>query len=1072
MNQKPYCKKHFQQIMRKMLTLLLSLIFIGAVYAQERTVSGSITDKSNAPLPGVNIVIKGTTTGTVTDLNGKFSVKVPDNNAVLVITYVGYDKQEIQVGTQTSIGVQLKENVQQLNEVVVVGYGVQKKSDLTGAVASVSGDKLKEMPVAGVDQALQGRAAGVNIISNTGMPGGTSSVQIRGISSINGTAPLVIVDGMPSSLDYITHDLNPGDIESLEVLKDASSAAIYGASGGNGVILVSTKKGKAGKTVTTFNYYRGWQTPWKKLDMCNSQQYVEIQNNLAAVKYANNGKFTKPLKLFSTKPDTFPNYNWQDIMFRTAMMENYDFSISGGNEKSTFMVSSNYLTQYGILKPSDFTRFTTRINSDHQLSSKIKFGENANFAYTKTNGYTEGQYSSEYVNNNQGILTGILTMYPYISPYDSSGNWSISPNGGSNPKVAEDTKNRQEYQYNTGGNVYIDLNLFKGFTFTSRLGSYINFGVKDEFTPVFHYSTTYYNANNSIYKMMNEGFGWTFQNFATYSTSLFTDHNISLMAGMESGYDKYIEMFGTRLDLINETPEMRYFDASQDNTSTLQFVQGGRNDHESSSYAYFGRFNYDYKGRYLATFNYRNDNSSRFGPGKRSGKFPSYSFGWKFSEEGFMKDQNIISFGKIRYGWGSTGANAPDYYAYYASVVPNQKALTYDFDHATITNGSAIVQVPNRDIHWETMVMNDLGIDLGFLNNKVNFTGDYFIRHNNGMLVHQDLAALSGTYQLQADQYQLGGDARPLVNAGNMENKGFEFSIGYKKMEGELKTSIDFNITYSTNKYSGNDTITYGNVGVNLTPITITESGHPIAQFYGYKTNGIFRDTNDVKNYAKNGKLIQPGAKPGDFKFVDVNGDGKISPLDKTLIGNPFPKFAFGFSCNFEYKGFDLSLFFQGSSGNKIFNGQKSNLMTQDIGGNYLTDELNQYRAPIYDNNGNLIYAGHTNTNLPRLDPKGSNGNFSRVSDFYVEDGSYIRLKNLQFGYTVPKQFSNKFGVETFRVYVGFKNLLTLTKYSGFDPEIGANVISGSQGELLFGTDKAGNYPQPFMFQVGANLQF
>lgn len=1092
MKQKFYFLKQFKHLTKRMLLLLVSIIFVGSLYAQERTITGSITDKAGVPLPGVNVVLKGATSGAITDLDGKFSIRVPGNDAVLSITYVGYIKQEVPVGEQTVINVQMEEEVKVLSEVVVVGYGVQKKSDLTGAVASVSGDNLKKVPAIGVDQALQGRAAGVNIISNTGMPGGSSTIQIRGISSMNGTKPLVIIDGVPSSVEYLSQDLNAGDIESLEVLKDASSSAIYGATGGNGVILVTTKKGKSGKTVTTFDYYRGWQNPWKEIEMCNSQQYVEMRNNIAAMKYANTS-MTAPFVPYSDRPDTFPYYNWQDVMLRTSVMENYDFSISGGNEKSTFMIRTNYMQQQGILRKSDFSRFGLRINSDHKLSKLFKIGENASFVYTKLNGYREADFTSEYAVNNTGVFQGVLTMYPFIPAYNDTGGWAMTPDGSQNPKIAEDIKNRQEYRYKMGGNAYIDFNLFKGFTYTTNLSSYVNFDMDDEYKRAFSYSPTVFNtqAASSVYKLMAKSFGWTFQNYATYSTKVFTDNNISLMAGMESHFDNYLNMSGTRKDIIDLPAEMRYFDAARDNASVDQFVRGGASDNESSTYAYFGRLNYDYKGKYLATFNYRKDYSSRFGPENRSGVFPSYSFGWKFSEEEFMKSVQFLSFGKVRYGWGKTGANAPGIYSYYATVVPSQGALRYEYDTTTFSEGSAPVKVANRAIQWESMIMTSVGLDLGFFNNKLNITADYFNRHSEKMFLYKDLPAPVGVYQFLSDQTQLGGEARPLVNAGTMLNKGFEFSIGYKKAEGELKSSFDLNITFASNEMTevGADSIAYGRIGVNLANFVINKKGNPVAQFYGLKTNGIFTEKDAATRIvggnsqvyvwnqpytinATTGDTVfaQPSAKPGDLRYVDMNGDGRINDQDKVMIGNPSPKFTFGFSCNFEYKNFDLNLFFQGSYGNKIFNGSKFYLMGQDVAGNYMTSQLNQYRSPVRNAAGELVDPGNTNTSLFRLDPRGQNGNLTRVSDIYVEDGSYVRLKSIQLGYTIPKSICSKFGVESLRFYVGAKNLLTFTNYTGFDPEIGNNDITGNS--LLLGIDKGGVYPQPRVFLAGVNLKF
>ena len=1081
-------KKNLWKSRLKTIFIVLVIMFAGGFFtcinatdnstvAQQpgNVVTGTVTTAEGEKLPGVNIIIKGTSIGTVTDVEGNYSLVVPEEHlsGELQISYVGYLTETLKIAGQRAINVIMIPDLQLLEEIVVIGYGVQRKSDLTGAIASVSGEKLVEVPVAGVDQALQGRAAGVNVISNTGMPGGSISIQIRGISSINGNQPLVIVDGVPSSLN----GLNPNDVESIEVLKDASSAAIYGASGGNGVILITTKKGSAGKAKASFNFYRGWQEPWKKVDVCNSQEYARIMNWIAILEDPNDPDY------FSTQPDTLPNYDWQDIMFRTAVMDNYDFSISGGNEISTYMLSTSYTTQEGILRNSDYNRLTVRINSDHKLGKRIKIGENVNFINSKTNGYDEWVYTQEY----NTPMRNILPMYPYLAPYDEEGVWTKPPNG-SNPKVAEDVLHEQRYRYNLAGNTYAEINLLKGLTFISRLSGGLNFEIDDIFKPVYDHVPTDKNEVSSVEKTVRRHLEWNWQNYATYALNFLSDHNITVMAGMESGYDKNIDITGTREGLINETPEMRYFNASLNDTSLNQLIEGGGD--ESSRYAYFGRLNYDYKGKYLLTANFRRDGSSRFGPGYRFGNFPSFSAGWKFSEEEFARNIPYLSFGKLRFGWGSTGANAPGLYAYYARVNSTLSAFNYIYDRSSLSTGAAPVQMPNREIRWETMIMSNVGIDLGFFENQLNFTADYFVKTSEDMLLYQPQPALSGIYQFASDVYQLGGDARPIVNVGSIENKGLELSLGYRKISGSLRHAADFNITFIKNKVLDlkGDSLAYGSVGVNLSPITMTKAGYPMSQFYGFVTDGIFTEEDaavdeDGRVYIWNqpftinavGDTIyaQRRAAPGDLHFVDVNGDSLITNADRTMIGSPLPKFTLGFSYNIEYKGFDMNLFLQGSFGNKIFNGIKNWLYNQEVGGNRSTDLLDQYRSPVYDDDGNLVDAGNTNTTMFRLDPRGLNGNLTRVSDIYIEDGSYLRLKNIQLGYTLPAKLTQRVGIESFRIYVGAKNLITITKYTGFDPEIGPNVSApAAQRNLLMGTDKGATYPQTRMYLTGINMTF
>jgi TonB-dependent starch-binding outer membrane protein SusC len=1025
----------------------------------KKLIKGVVTDqKTSNSLPGLTVVVKGSTIGTITDIDGKFSIMASEKD-VLEFSFIGYAKKEVVVGNQTTLNITMSEDVMGLDEVVVTGYGVQKKSDLTGSIASVGSQKLTEMPAISVDQALQGRAAGVSVTQNTGIPGGQVSIQIRGISSINGTEPLVIVDGVRGSLS----NMNPGDIESVEILKDASSAAIYGSSGGNGVILVTTKKGKSGKLSTQFSHYSGWQSPWKKMDMMNSQELAEMLN------YSNAMKGKDP---FTTKPDTLPNYDWQDIMFRNALMQNYDLSISGGSEKSTFFVSANYQKQDGILRKSDYNRFGIRINSTHQVSKYIKIGENAQFTKTRNNGYEEWEFQDEY----NTPLTAIFNMYPFLSPYDANGEWTQNPTGGRNPKVAEDILNKHRDAYSIGGNAFIEINPFKGFIFTSKVNGYVNFNLSSEFNKVYHYNTTTYNEHSKIIKSNTTEYGWEMQNYFNYNTTIAQNHNIGVMGGFEARRSKNESMRGQRLDLINETPEMQYFDASTDGSSSTQIITG--RGWEEASFAYFGRINYDYRGKYLVTANIRNDHSSRFGPAHRSGVFPSFSFGWKFSEEEFIKNMNFINFGKLRFGYGETGANAPERYAYYASVNSTSNAFKYIFDQSsTASSGATLQKIPNTEMHWETMIMSNVGVDLGFLGNRLNLSVDLFKKENDGMLINQILPSIAGMYIGNNLVQTFGGDANPTTNIGKFENMGVETTIGYK-IVGKLKANFDLNFTYIKNKVvdiSG-DSLYSGRNGVSLQDFLLTSEGWPVSQFNGFITDGLY--TEDDAIIDSKGRTIiyrltstgdtvlqKKGILPGDLKFSDLNGDGKITNADKTNIGSPVPKFIFGFSTNLEYENFDLNIFFEGKFGHKIFNGTNWWLMEQTISGNRLKLMLDQYREPIEDVLGKTLQ-GKTNTTLPRFDPADPNGNFTHVSDFYVENGNYIRLKNIQLGYNFDNKLISKIGLSKLRIYVGAKNLLTFTKYSGFDPEI------ASSNMLTQGIDKAGNYPQSRVYLVGINIEF
>jgi len=1098
----------------------------GSVFAksasqqEKQTISGSVVDANGMALPGVTILLKGSTVGTITDMDGKFSLSALPTD-ILVFKFVGYLNEEVTVGTNTNIDVKLVEDIIGLDEVIVTGYGVQKKSDLTGAVASVSGDKISEMPVMGVAQALQGRAAGVSVMSNTGLPGSGVSIAIRGVSSINGTQPLIIVDGVRGSLN----DLNADDIESIEILKDASSAAIYGSAGGNGVVLVTTKKGKSGKMVTNFGYYRGYQQPWKKMDMMNTQEYANLQNKVIALNNMDKKKVDAP---FSTQPDTLKNYDWQDLTMQTGIMENYDFSIASGSEKSTFFMSLNYTKQQGILKKTDYDRFSARINSDQKISKYIKIGENATFSRTKRVGFPEYVFQNSY----NSPFTNILKMAPYLPPYSTrydntypglSGKefplslegvkpifknpsdpnldktWSYHPQC-VNPQKDIDNMDRKAYKYSVEGMFYIDINPFKGLTHTTKINGYTNFDITNQYARGYFYNSLQNLKESELTKEYRQTYGWEFQDYLTYNTTISEFHNIGFMAGLESHYDYSANMRSVLLSLYSEAEEMRWYPDAATNDSTNRSIPTGAG-WETSMFSLFGRINYDFKSKYLITANVRMDKSSRFGPDYRTGIFPSFSLGWKFSEEEFIKNMGIFSFGKLRYGYGQNGANAPSNYQYFARVNSTLGSLNYPIGSGTqASQGASIVQLANNEMHWETMIMSNFGVDLGFLNNSLLITVDYFKKTSKDMLDYQTLPATSGMYQYIDHATNLGGDARPMVNAGTIENSGFEFSIGYRKMDGDLKASFDLNGTITKNKVIDliADSLYRGEVGVNLKDICLTSEGNPMSQFYGYKTNGLFTEADAAINskgdvYIKNQPYTvkangdtawaQNKAKPGDFRFVDINNDGVINQYDRDIIGNPIPKLVIGFSTTLEYKGWDLNIFFEGKFGHKLFNGAQLDFLSQTNGPNRLKKASEQYHGPIYSSIYDesydtqvLLYQANTETDLPRIDGKAENQNFSRVSDFYVESGNYIRLKNIQLGYTVPSTLSTKFGVDKLRFYAGFRNLLTITKYTGWDPEFDSaptvDYNTGRKDMMQQGIDRVGNYPQQKMFLFGVNLTF
>jgi TonB-linked SusC/RagA family outer membrane protein len=1025
----------------------------------KKLVTGVVTDGSGIPLPGVTVTIKGTSGGTITNIDGNYELQASPTD-VLIFSFMGYLTEEISVGETNQISITLTEDIIGLDEVVVTGYGVQRKSDVTGSISSISSDKITEIPVAGIDQALQGRAAGVNVINNSGRPGESASIQIRGISSINGMEPLIIVDGVEGSLDGI----NPGDIASIEVLKDASSTAIYGVKGGSGVIIITTRTGQSGKMQTNFNYYRGSESPVHKLDLMNSQQWLETVEERSTSTTA-----------ITSRPDTFPNYNWQNIVFEPAITENYDLSFSGGNEKSTFMISSSYNSQGGIIRNSDYHRFTLRVNSDHKMTNWLKIDEKITFVNSINSGFEASLWNQYY----DGPIRPALQMAPYVPAYEADGTWANSDFGGDNPLAILDMIDRKAKRNDFEGNVGIKIDIIKGLSFSSRFDGKLNFDDTKEFQDEYYNTVEDRRVGTTLIGSMNRDNSYNTQQFLTYNTTFAEALNFSVTAGAEQyrrwGYD----IAGRRDSLTSSIPEMLYFNMSYDRTRDDQIVTGG--GFEERALGYFGRINTDYMGKYLLTINVRRDGRSNLGPKNRFGIFPSISGGWKFSEEKFMANQNILSFGKVRIGYGKTGAFPRSGYPY-LSLVRMPNTFAYPFNNQVSSIGAAPVQIENPEIHWETINMFNIGFDLAFYNNKLTLTTEYYNKTNEGMLMLQDVPYTTGSWSAGSAFDQ--DNTSPEVNIGSLQNTGFEFTIGYKKMDGDLKGSFDLNISTIKNKVLelASDSMLRGAVHT-VSPICLTRVGGSVSEFYGWQTDGIFRAddpvnadgvfTNQPYMIEDNGDTAyaQPTARAGDVRFVDINGDGRVLTLDdKTSLGSPLPKLIFGFSVNLEYKGFDLSAFFNGTLGNKLFNGTKQYLYYYQTNSNHSVDFANRYvendiiKQDPYTGADVVVVHQNRDTDIPR----NASANYSRPSDFYIEDASFLRLRNLTLGYTFPNSLTSKIKVEKFRLYVGARNLFTLTRYQGFNPEYG---YTSDRQNLDMGVD-VGVYPVTRMFLFGVNLQF
>jgi len=1075
MKSKNHEKKPKRHFLRRMSLALLLLLLVSIAYAQEQLVQGIITDESNAPIPGANIAIKGTTTGTVSDTEGRFTLKVPSENRVLIVSFVGYITQEVRADGSQPLKVVLKEMTSELDNIVVVGYGIQKKSDLTGAVATVSGEQLSKSSSVGAVQALQGKAAGVQVFQSSGMPGAGITVRVRGINTItkrdewSGVAgPIYIIDGIPGDINSI----NPNDIESIEVLKDASSQAIYGSSGGNGVILVSTRQGsKNQKPKVELSMYRGIQTNDIRVEMCDTKEFIQIYNSLET---------TKKTRI-TANPDSLPSTNWWNEISQNAIMEDYTLSVSSGTENSTSLFSIGYLNQEGVVKKTEYKRYNIRVNTTYDIAKWLKVGENISLAVTRNRG-----------NDGWGSPMGAINQSPISYVRDTSstltaqqikdknigwGGWAqpLFGTGAGNPVAGIYYDNNQSGTYRMAGNLFANIQLLKGLTYTNNFGFDINFYENDNFIPYYYITSTQNNSVVQVSRTLNRNFSWNWQHVFNYKTTLFEKHDIDIMAGFEASEYLGKTLSGSADSLLKNgvTPEYQYIDATLRQSGSTYYKAGGGYSH-GSGYAYFGRVNYQYNNMFLAQFSLRYDGSTNFAPAYRFGLFPAFSTGFKFSELDIVKENlTFLSFGKIRFGWGKTGNDGIPGNKFY-SLVGVSALNGYPFGGAGTPGGIALAP-GNQELHWETITTYNYGIDLSFFDNKLSVTADYFDKNTSGMLQSLALPLVVGRYGFS------GSDGKYTDHIGSLSNKGFEFAAVYKDKVGELHYSIDFNFTSIESKlYNLTDTFTLPDWDSN--PKSIIRNGDAPGAFWGYKTEGLFRPE-DVEMIVENGKdraawkeyipyrvdskgnrmYAQNSAKPGDQRFVGITGDTILNVDDKVVIGNPNPDFTFGFTLNLEYRGFDLNCFFQGSYGNDIFNASKSGWYNSTGLNNWTKDALNAYRAPVVDADGNVIDPGNTTSDQFRL--YGSTNDNYRMSDWYVEDGSYVRLKSMQLGYTLPQTFTRSFGVERLRVYVGGRNLITLTQYSGLDPELGGN------DPTYFGVD-GGSYPQPKMYNVGVNVTF
>jgi TonB-linked SusC/RagA family outer membrane protein len=1009
-------------------------------------VTGRVTDEKGIGMPGVNVLVKGTSNGTATDNNGDYTLSAPDENGTLLFSFIGYVTQEVPINNRSTINIALALDLSALQEVVVVGYGTQEKKDVTGSVGTISGKEIASLPVASVDQALQGKLAGVYVSTNSGEPGGGVSIRVRGMGGFGASEPLYVIDGVIITYNDSNTSYNPlatlnmADIESINVLKDASASAIYGARAGNGVVIITTKRGKEGRPRLSFDTYVGFQKVARKLDMMNASEYASFSNDAYAA--ANQPPFSK----FANPASLGTGTNWQDAIFRTAPIQNYQFSLSGGSDKNQYLISTGYLKQDGTIIGSVFDRYSLRVNLDNKITSRLKIGNSLTLSRT---------YNEALPNNDKfgGIVAQAIRRSPTLPIYDANGGWG-GPDAldlpylgrTANPvRIALLNDNRTE-RIRGLGNMYVELEVIRDLYLRTSLGIDYLLTNNNSFGPtwkegVLDNNIPYASATkNTLANIMSE-------NTITYKKTFQSKHHLEVLAGYTAQLSTFESVSASSKNHLTNT--VTTIDAGDPNPDRQAYGTKG----QSSYLSYLGRINYAFQDKYLFTANVRRDGSSVFSSLHKYAIFPSFSAGWRISEEHFMAGIPVISDLKLRGSWGQVGidgnlGNGTEY----ATIA---SGYLYNFGH-TAYPGMAANRVPNSNLKWETVTQSDVGIDLGLLDNRISLTADYFLKRYTNMITERLIPIYAG---IVSDSFYESQVSQP-INSATVINKGFEFSLNYRKSQGAFTYNLGVNMTtFNNNVVKLDNEIVGGNTG--NTPqgtLTRTVKGRSVGEFYGWLTEGIFQNQNEVNQANALGDPAVPyqngSTSPGDYRFKDLNGDDVINDKDRTYLGSPIPDFTYGLQANFGFKQFDLSLFFQGVHGNKIANVNR--FITESSGGteNKSRDMLQRWT----DTNPSYTY--------PRAIATDPNFN-DRFSNRFVENGSYLRLRNIQLGYKLSPSILQKLSIHSLRVYLSAQNLITLTKYKGFNPDIGAQ----NQSNLNYGVDNS-VYPQSITFLGGVNLEF
>lgn len=1064
----------------KLFSCLVLMFLSISMVAQKVPVSGTVSDQTG-PVIGASVIEKGTTNGTMTDNDGHFTLTV-SKGAVIEISSIGYKTQEITVGAQTNFTVTLSEDNEFLDEVVVVGYGSMKKSDLAGASVSMKESDLKGSIISSLDQSLQGRAAGVTAVTTSGAPGSSSSIRVRGQATINANAePLYVIDGVivqgggNTGADFGLGDalgngkvstisplstINPADIVSMEILKDASATAIYGAQGANGVVLITTKHGKSGEAKFSYDGMVAMSRQAVRLNMMNLREYAQYYNEMIE-----EGDIYETNPYYATPSLLGKGTNWQDEIFRTAWQHQHQLSAQGGSDKVQYYVSGSYMDQQGTIIGSNFNRFSVRTNLDAQLKKWLKLGVNATYAITNDN--------LKLADSNQGLIYYSLTTIPDIPVYDVNGNYSstiregyTSPNPVALAMMDEILLKRKKLS----GNIYAELTPIKHITWRTELGFDMGESDANRYKPMIDLGG-WVRSQNSISYQKNSNYFWQLKNYLTYANQ-WGKHSVTAMVGQECWESRWNYLSGSNTDLPSD--EVHNVALA---TGTPSISSGFGS---SAMASFFTRETYNYGDRYLGTYTYRYDGSSNFGPKNRWAGFHSVALAWRFSNEKFFEPvKKVIDNGKLRLGWGQTGNSSIGSYAWGAAITRMPSALGMGFRPSNI---------PNTSIRWESQEQYNVGLDLGFFNGRLNLTVDAYYKKSDDMLMSMQLPSYMGTQGNGSSKLQA-----PNGNYGSIENKGLEITLDAHPVQlKNFSWDSNFQISFNKNKLlSLSDTenatlVGYGQWG---DVVCVSEIGKPLYNFYGYKVEGVYKDLDDIQNSAKPAKYPSDGVFSrgntvwvGDIKYKDVDENGIIDERDRTDLGSPLPKFTFGWTNTFRYKNLDLSIFLNGSYGNKVMNYNSLTLTHMNSTWTNQLQSVVSKRARLEPIDPTIVYADgskwfdhidnvrvkNPGTKIPHTSINDPNDN-DRISDRYVEDGSFLRIKNITLGYTFPKALLNKAKIENLRVYVNIQNLYTFTKYTGYDPEVGASTQDSSG--LTYGLDN-GRYPSPAMYSFGLNITF